>query len=88
MVSSSVGGFAVHFGRQSRLYRHHHLLPAQRTYRVLLCPAKVIDHTEPFYSVIAELNAAGPYGAVVDTIGLPPVTVILSQVLTEKGGQL
>lgn len=48
-----------------------------------LGPVEVIDHTKPAESIIAGLGAAGPYDAVFDTIGLPPVIVILGQVLAD-----
>jgi len=85
--SSSVGGFAVHFATRAGYTVITTSSPHNAPTVSSLGPVKVIDHTQPASSVIAELKAAGPYDAVFDTIGLPPVTAILGQVLAEKGGE-
>jgi len=85
--SSSVGRYAVHYAVKTGYTVITTASPHNAPTVSSLGPAKVIDHTQPAELVIAELKAAGPYDAIFDTIGLPPVTAILGQVLAEKGGE-
>ena len=84
--SSSVGGFAIHFAARAGYTVITTTSPHNAPTVSSLGPAKVIDHTQSAESIIAEFKAAGPYYAIFDTIGLPPVTAILGQVLAENGG--
>ncbi|KAF2235824.1 GroES-like protein [Viridothelium virens] len=85
--SSSVGGFAINFAISAGYTVITTSSPANSATVNSLQPARVIDHTQPAETIVAELKAAGPYDAVFDTIGLPTVTTILGQVLAETGGE-
>ncbi|KAF4231720.1 hypothetical protein CNMCM6805_010309 [Aspergillus fumigatiaffinis] len=49
-------------------------------------PSYIIDHTLPHEKLISELKSHGPYDAVFDAIGTPPVTAVLVAMFGEKGG--
>ncbi|GFF46270.1 zinc-type alcohol dehydrogenase-like protein SACOL2177 [Aspergillus lentulus] len=49
-------------------------------------PSYIIDHTLPHEKLISELKSHGPYDAVFDAIGTPPVTAMLVAMFGEKGG--
>ncbi|GIJ85083.1 hypothetical protein Asppvi_003938 [Aspergillus pseudoviridinutans] len=49
-------------------------------------PSYIIDHTLPGEKLISELKSRGPYDAVFDAIGTPPVTAMLVAMFGEKGG--
>ncbi|KAL9097395.1 MAG: hypothetical protein Q9165_000290 [Trypethelium subeluteriae] len=85
--SSSVGGFAINFAISAGYTVITTSSPTNAAAVTSLQPAKVVDHTQPAETIVAELKAAGPYDAIFDTIGLPTVTTIIGQVLAEKGGE-
>ncbi|KAF7587223.1 hypothetical protein BBP40_007536 [Aspergillus hancockii] len=49
-------------------------------------PSHIIDHTLPHEQLVGELKRYGPYDAVFDAIGTPPVTSVLVTMFGEVGG--
>lgn len=50
-------------------------------------PMFIIDHTLPCKELAKALNVHGPYEAIFDTIGTPPVTDVMIAMLAQQGGQ-
>ena len=84
--SSNTGGYAVQFACNAGYTVVTTSSPQHTAFVSSLGAGRVIDHTQPESSIISELKVEGPYDAVFDSIGLPPVTAIIGQVMKEKGG--
>ena len=83
--SSSLGGLSVNYAAQAGYTVITTSSPANHDFVSTLGAAHIINHKLPHDQVVSELKSNGPYEAVFDTIGLPPVTDLLGEVLAEKG---
>ncbi|PLB44954.1 GroES-like protein [Aspergillus steynii IBT 23096] len=84
--SSSCGGLAVRYAATAG-YKVITTSSAQnREFVESLGPAHIIDHTAGAETILEELRSQGPFDAVFDTIGVPPVTNILVKYLSSIGG--
>lgn len=84
--SSSCGGLAVKYAVTAGYTVITTSSPQNRDFVSSLGPAHIIDHTLPSSSIVAELESHGPFSAIFDTIGLAPVTDIMSAYLSSLGG--
>ncbi|KAL8703413.1 MAG: hypothetical protein Q9201_003416 [Fulgogasparrea decipioides] len=84
--SSSCGGLATKYAVTAGYTVVTTSSPQNWAFVSSLGPAYVIDHTRPSSSIIAELESQGPFDAILDTIGLAPVTDIMSAYLSSLGG--
>ena len=84
--SSSSGGFAVKYAVTAGYTVVTTSSPQNKGFVSSLGPAHIIDHTLPSSSIIDELKSQGPFSAILDTIGIAPVTDTLSAYLSSVGG--
>jgi hypothetical protein len=60
--------------------------PKHKAYVESLSPGHIIDHTQGPDALLSEIKEQGPYDAIFDTIGIPPVTNLLFDYLESVGG--
>ena len=84
--SSSVGGYAVKYASDAGYEVITTSSPGNKDFVQRASPSHIIDHTLPHDQLLSELKSSGPYDAVFDTIGTPPVTTLIVKLLGEKGG--
>ncbi|KAL9003237.1 MAG: hypothetical protein Q9188_003877 [Gyalolechia gomerana] len=84
--SSSCGGLAIKYAVTAGYTVITTSSPQNRAFVASLGPAYIVDHTLPSLSVLAELKSRGPFDAILDTIGLAPITDIISEYLFSLGG--
>ena len=85
--SSSCGGYAVKYAADAGYNVITTSSSQNRAFVSSLGATHVIDHTQDHAAIVAELKLRGPFDAIFDAIGLPPVTNILSDYLVENGGE-
>jgi NADPH:quinone reductase-like Zn-dependent oxidoreductase len=84
--SSSSGGLAIRYATAAGYEVVTTSSPKNYDFVVSLGPVIVIDHTQPANKVVGDLWEHGPYHKILDTIGLPPVTNIMTEYLSSIGG--
>lgn len=84
--SSSSGGLAIKYAVTAGYTVVTTSSPRNHGFVASLAPAHIIDHTLPSSSIIDEIKSHGPYDAIFDTIGLAPVTDLMSEYLSSLGG--
>lgn len=84
--SSSCGGLAIRYAIAAGYEVVTTSSPKNHEYVASLGPAVVIDHTSPPEEVVRNLHSHGPYHRILDTIGVPPVTNIITEYLSVGGG--
>lgn len=84
--SSSSGGLAIRYATGAGYEVVTTSSPKNHDFVSSLGPAIVIDHTQPTSKVAVDLREYGPYHKILDTIGLPPVTNIMTEYLSSIGG--
>ncbi|UPL01770.1 hypothetical protein LCI18_012704 [Fusarium solani-melongenae] len=84
--SSSCGGLAIRYAAAAGYEVVTTSSPKNREYVTCLGPAAVVDHTNPPDKIIHDLQSHGPYHRILDTIGVPPVTNIITKYLRSAGG--
>lgn len=84
--SSSTGGLATKYASSAGYTVVTTASPAHRAFVESLNPAHIIDHTQPPAAMQHQLAHHGPYAAIFDAIGLPPVTNQLFDYLASVGG--
>ncbi|KAF2746175.1 putative alcohol dehydrogenase [Sporormia fimetaria CBS 119925] len=84
--TSSVGGLAISYAKAAGYRVVTTTSPQHAEYVASLNPDVVIDHKQSASAIVEELKKNGPYDAIFDTIGLPPVTNIFYDYLGSVGG--
>ncbi|OJJ46856.1 hypothetical protein ASPZODRAFT_131748 [Penicilliopsis zonata CBS 506.65] len=84
--SSPTGGLAINYAVIAGYTVITTSSPQNRGFVESLGPVAVIDHTLPADQIADQIRAHGPYDAILDTIGLPPVTNMLVGYLSSLGG--
>lgn len=84
--SSSCGGLAVKYAVTAGYTVVTTSSAANRAFVASLGPTHIIDHNQPVGEIVSSIRAQGPYAAIFDTIGLPPVTDIIVDYLSSVGG--
>jgi NADPH:quinone reductase-like Zn-dependent oxidoreductase len=84
--SSSCGRYAVKYASDAGYEVVTTSSPGHREIVQKHNPVHVIDHTLPHEKLVTELKSYGPYDAVFDAIGTPPVTAVLVAMFGDKGG--
>ncbi|RSL54343.1 hypothetical protein CEP54_009941 [Fusarium duplospermum] len=84
--SSSCGGLAIRYVTAAGYKVVTTSSPKNHEYVASLGPTVVIDHTSPPDKIIQDLQTHGPYHRILDTIGVPPVTNIITKYLSNVGG--
>ncbi|ROV95630.1 hypothetical protein VSDG_05333 [Cytospora chrysosperma] len=84
--SSSCGGLAIRYAAAAGYEVVTTSSPKNHDYVASLDPAVIIDHTQPHERIVADLKAHGPYHHILDTIGIPSVTNIITRFLASMGG--
>ena len=84
--SSASGQLAVKYAASAGYKVITTSSPQNRDFVASLGPTHIIDHKLPPASIVAALQAQGPYYKIFDTIGLPPVTNIMVEYLSAIGG--
>jgi NADPH:quinone reductase-like Zn-dependent oxidoreductase len=84
--SSSVGGLATKYASAAGYEVTTTSSPNNRTFVESLGPKHIIDHTQTPEAIVQQLKEHGPYDAILDCIGLPPVTKIFYDYLGSIGG--
>lgn len=84
--TSSCGGLAIKYATTAGYEVVTTSSPKHQAYVESLKPSYIIDHTQTPDAVVAEIAAKGPYHAIFDSIGTPPVTNLLFDYLGSLGG--
>lgn len=84
--SSPSGGLAIKYAATGGYTVVTTSSPRNRDFVKSLAPAYIVDHTAPADTVEEEIRQQGPYDAILDTIGLPPVTNLLVKYLSSIDG--
>jgi hypothetical protein len=84
--SSSVGGLATRYISDAGYEVITTSSPKNESFVSSLGAKVVVDHTQSPDAVAAELKSHGPYDAVLDCIGTPPIDMLMAKVLGETGG--
>ena len=90
--SSSCGGLAIRYLLTAGIEVVTTSSPQNRDFVTSLAKdivgakLEVLDHTLPRSTIIAALESHGPYTKIFDTIGVPPVTDIISTHISSLGG--
>ncbi|KAJ4312050.1 hypothetical protein N0V84_010122 [Fusarium piperis] len=84
--SSSCGGLAIRYAKAAGYEVVTTSSPNNHEYVASLGPAVVIDHTSLPEEIVRNLHSHGPYHRILDTIGVPSVTNIISKYLNSVGG--
>jgi threonine dehydrogenase-like Zn-dependent dehydrogenase len=81
--SSSMGGLAVRYVGDAGYDVVTTSSPANRDFVSSLGAKVIVDHTQSPDVVVKELKSHGPYEAMLDCIGTPPVDALFAQLLAE-----
>ena len=84
--SSSCGGLAIKYAVSAGYSVITTSSPRNCEFVESLQPGYVIDHTQSGSEILASIRQHGPYEAIFDSIGLPPVTDILVEYIASTGG--
>lgn len=84
--SSSCGRYAVKYASDAGYEVVTTSSPGHREIVQRHNPIHIIDHTLPHEKLVIELRSHGPYDAVFDAIGTPPVTAVLVAMFGNKRG--
>lgn len=84
--SSPSGGLAIKYAATAGYTVVTTSSPHNHDFVQSLGPAYIIDHTAPADKVGEEIRQQGPYDAILDTIGVPPVTNLIVKYLSSIGG--
>lgn len=84
--TSSCGGLAIKFASTAGYGVVTTSSPKHKSYVQSLSPGHIIDHIQTPDALLAEIEQQGPYDAIFDTIGTPPVTNLLYDYLSSVGG--
>jgi NADPH:quinone reductase-like Zn-dependent oxidoreductase len=84
--SSSAGGIAIRYAVAAGYIVTTTSSPKHHDYVKSLGATTIIDHTQPREAIIKDLRSQGPYLKILDTIGLPPVTELISEYIYSLGG--
>lgn len=84
--TSSCGGLATKYATTAGYDVVTTSSPQHRAFVESLGPAHIIDHTQPPDALLQQLKEHGPYDAIFDTIGIPPVTNLVYDYLASVGG--
>ena len=84
--SSSAGGLATSYATAAGYEVITTSSPKHKDFVQSLGPSRIIDHTKPGEDVLSNIRSHGPYEAIFDAIGTPPVNNLLAQYLHSIGG--
>lgn len=84
--SSSIGGLATRYASDAGYEVITTSSPTNESFVSTLGAKAIINHLQDPDVVVAALKSHGPYEAVLDCIGTPPVDMIMAKVLEETGG--
>jgi NADPH:quinone reductase-like Zn-dependent oxidoreductase len=84
--SSSCGGFATKYAATAGYDVITTSSPHNHTFVESLGPSHIIDHTQPADVLLQQVKEHGPYAAIFDAIGLPPITNLFYDYLASVGG--
>jgi NADPH:quinone reductase-like Zn-dependent oxidoreductase len=84
--TSSCGGLAIKYAATAGYEVITTSSPQHLEFIRSLGPAHIIDHREPYDTLLQQVKKHGPYDAILDTIGLPSVTNLLFDYLASIGG--
>lgn len=84
--SSSCGWLATSFVKQAGYKVVTTSSPKNHDFVKALQPNQIIDHTQNPEDILRDLHAHGPYKAILDTVGTPPVNGVLARYLSSLGG--
>jgi NADPH:quinone reductase-like Zn-dependent oxidoreductase len=84
--TSSCGGLAINYATAAGYGVVTTSSPKHKVYVESLNPDYIIDHTQDQDALLDEVKKQGPYDAIFDTIGIPPVTNLLFDYLSSMGG--
>lgn len=84
--SSPAGGIATSYATAAGYEVITTSSPKNKDFVQSLGPSTIIDHTSPHDDIVSKIKSHGPYEAIFDAIGLPPVTEVLSEYLDSIGG--
>lgn len=84
--TSSCGDLAIKFASTAGYVVVTTSSPKHKSYVQSLSPGHIIDHTQTTGALLAEIKRQGPYDAIFDTIGTPPVTNLMYDYLSSVGG--
>ncbi|KAM0438575.1 hypothetical protein ACHAPT_001327 [Fusarium lateritium] len=84
--SSSCGGLAIRYAKAAGYEVVSTSSPKNHEHVASLGPNVVIDHTSSPKDIIQNLQAYGPYHRILDTIGVPSVTNIITKYLSNNSG--
>ncbi|KAK3987344.1 chaperonin 10-like protein [Cladorrhinum sp. PSN332] len=84
--SSSCGGLGVAYAKAAGYEVVTTSSPKNHDFVISLGADVVIDHRQDPNEISKEIKANGPYHRIWDTIGIPPVTNILTSYLAANGG--
>jgi NADPH:quinone reductase-like Zn-dependent oxidoreductase len=84
--ASSCGGLAIKCATTAGYEVVTTSSPKHKAYVESLNPDYIIDHTQAPDTLLNEVTRQGPYDAIFDTIGIPPVTNLLFDYLSSVGG--
>jgi NADPH:quinone reductase-like Zn-dependent oxidoreductase len=84
--SSSCGGLATKYAATAGYEVVTTSSPQHHTFVESLGPAHIIDHTQPTDVILQKVKQYGPYIAIFDAIGLPPITNLLFDYLDSVDG--
>jgi NADPH:quinone reductase-like Zn-dependent oxidoreductase len=84
--TSSCGGLAIKYATTAGYEVVTTSSPKHKDYVELLNPNRIIDHTQAPDALLDEVKEQGPYDAIFDAIGIPPVTNLMFDYLGSLGG--
>ncbi len=84
--SSSAGGIATSYATAAGYEVITTSSPKNKDFVQSLGPSIIIDHSQPSKELLTDIRSHGPYEAIFDAIGLPPVTGVLAEYLHSLGG--
>jgi NADPH:quinone reductase-like Zn-dependent oxidoreductase len=84
--TSSCDGLAIKYATTAGYEVVTTSSPEHETYVESLSPSYIIDHSQAPEILLNEIKEQGPYDAIFDTIGTPPVTNVLFDYLGSLGG--
>ncbi|EXJ73942.1 uncharacterized protein A1O5_02236 [Cladophialophora psammophila CBS 110553] len=82
----SAGGLATSYATAAGYKVTTTSSPKNKDFVQSLGPSIVVDHSQPSEHVLSNIRSHGPYEAIFDAIGLPPVTDLLAEYLHSIGG--
>lgn len=84
--SSSAGGLATSYATAAGYEVVTTSSPQHKDFVQSLGPSAIIDHSQSREELLSNIRAHGPYEAIFEAIGLPPVVDMLAEYLHSIGG--